>query len=178
MPRSAYGAGSIPAGPPSAQTGIPRAPNEVAIARLPVYNFRPADGFPFDKFASIPMPTAGGPQTVVVRFTVPNGYNAIITAIANEFDASAFVDGDGSVVWAIAKNFVPGGIQYFPDYSAITVSLGLTKAPTPIQQLQAKEGNIIALLVTNVSSGLSGRTSGRILGFYYPVASRPSNTGF
>lgn len=170
---------SIPPGPPNAGQGIVRAPGEIALARLPVYNFRPADGRPFDKFGSIVLPTAPSTSwSAIFSFQVPKGYNAIITAIANEIDDPDVVDGDGSILWAIAQNYIPGGIQTFPDYTSIPVSLGLTKAPTPIQQLQAKEGNTIALLVENVSSASTARTSGRLLGFYYPVASRPANTGF
>ena len=173
------GAGSIPAGPPSAPQGIVRAPTEIAIARFPIYNKRPANGRPFDYFGSIALPT--GPPSgflPIFTFAVPVGYNAIITAIANEIDDPAVVDGDGSILWAIQQNLQPIGPVFFANYSSIPVSLGLTKAPTRIEQMEAKEGQQIALLVNNVSSVSTARTSGRILGFYYPVGARPSNTGF
>lgn len=171
---------SIPAGPPNARQGIVRAPGEVAIARHPVYNYRPADGIPFDKFGAIPLPASPSGFVPIFSFQVPRGYNAIITHIACEQSDPAYVNGDGSILWAIAQNFAPSavGLLFFQDYSSIPVELGFTYAPSRIEDLPATEQQTIALLVNNVSSVLATPTAGRILGWFYPVEARPANTSF
>lgn len=175
-----FGAGSIPAGPPNAGQGITRVPLPVGVMRQPVYNWRPADGIPFDKFGAIPLPAIAATFSPIFKFQVPAGYNAIIEYVANEQSDPTYVNGDGSILWAIAQNFAPSvvGNLYFQDYSSIPVELGFTYAPSRIEDLAATELQTIALLVRNVSSALVTPTAGRLVGWFYPVEARPSNTSF
>jgi hypothetical protein len=170
---------SITGGPPNAAQGVVKAPGEWAVARLPVWLKRPADGIPFDKFGAILLPAVSGAFTTIFSFTVPQGYNAILTHIANATDDPAYNNGDGSILWAIAKNLVPGGTLYFPDYAKINVELGTTQIPSPIEELSATELDIIALQVMNVSNTTSPALPvvGRIVGYFYPKEARPPNTG-
>jgi len=170
---------SISGGPPNAAQAIVKAPGEWAVARLPMWIKRPADGVPFDKYGAILLPTAPSVLTTIFSFQVPQGYNAIITHIANATDDPAYNNGDGTILWAIAKNLVPGGTLYFPDYSKITVELGTTQIPSPIEELSATELDTIALQVQNVSNATSPALPvvGRIIGYFYPKEARPPNTG-
>ena len=156
-----------------------RAPFRVAIDRNPVYNARPADAIPFDKFGAILLPAIGG-FTPIFSFQVPPGYNAIIEYIANETADPAYVNGDGSILWAIAQNYAASavGLLFFKDYSSIPVMLGRTYAPSRIETMTAAETQTIALLVRNVSNATSPAlpVAGRMVGWFYPVEARPANT--
>ena len=179
-----FGGQSITSGPPNAGQGMVRAPFNVGINRNPVYNQRPADGIPFDKFGAIPLPAVsiGTIWTPVFSFQVPPGYNAIIEYIANETEDPAYVNGDGSILWAIAQNFAASvvGLLFFKDYSSIPVMLGRTYAPSRIEDLPATENQTVALLVMNVSNTTATPlpVAGRFVGWFYPVEARPANSSF
>jgi len=177
---SRFQGGSIPSGPPNAGQGMVRAPFRVAIDRNPVYNARPADAIPFDKFGAIALPAISAIWTPIFSFQVPPGYNAIIEYIANETEDPAYVNGDGSILWAIAQNFVASavGLLFFKDYSSIPVMLGRTYAPSRIETMTASENQTISIVVMNVSNTTATPlpVAGRMVGWFYPVEARPANT--
>lgn len=167
-------------GAPAAQTSQTQQSTPASISQLPVWLFRPPDGQSFDFAASVGIPAIGAAAVIVVSFTVPNGYNGIINRIANQIVGGAFTDGSGALVWQIATNMNnPGSPIIAPNYNAIISSLGATQLPSEISGIPIRQAQLVALLVKNVSVVAAGQIiTGRLGGFFYPVQSEPTTTGF
>lgn len=175
----------VPASPPSSSTSLTPPLQEQNINRLPVPFCRPNDGQSFDFGGSIPLPApATGPLvfSVVFSFVVPQGKNGIIQRVANVIVGGSFIDFDGTLTWQIALNVNganPSASLIAPNYNAIKASFGGIQLPSKIAGIPIKEGQTVALLVSNASILVAGqRIAGRFGGFFYPVAEEPPTSGF
>lgn len=70
---------------------------------------------PFDKQAAIPTPVANGVETIVLQFTVPDGFNGVILGYMNIYTNPSFLEGSGQLIWRIRASNQPkwdyGNIQ-------------------------------------------------------------------
>jgi hypothetical protein len=115
-----------------------------------------------------------GATATIVTFPVPDGFNGVIYDIANTCNASAFTDGSGQLVWAIQID-----TNYAQNYNAIQAQRGTVNAPAHLScPLFLKEGQIVSLVVTNVSLTVSsGPVIGGLLGgWFYPADEEPADT--
>jgi hypothetical protein len=100
----------------------------------------------------------------VISFLMPSGRNGIIKKIANNFVGGGWVEGSGSITWAILiDDKAPDG------FGVILNSLGNPSSPTEIAGIRVFEGEKVRLQVTNVSVAVAGQLiGGRFLGWRYP----------
>ena len=149
---------------------------QIIIPQLPVQNFMPAQGEPFEFANYVPLPAIGASATVL-QFTVPNGRNGFVRRIANVFVGGGFNEGSGNVVFQIFLD-LPQNIVA-PNFDNIVASLGATNNPSTIDGLHITEGQTVALVVKNVSVVLAGQlVGGRLGGSFYPVSLEPATMAF
>jgi hypothetical protein len=110
----------------------------------------------------------------ILTFQVPDGFNGVIYDIANTCNSPSFQDGSGQLVWAIQ---VDG--NYGHNLEAMTAQRGTVEKPTHLSSpLFVREGQVVSLLVTNVSLTVSsGPVIGGLLGgWFYPADEEPLQT--
>src|ERR1700686_1501262 len=129
---------------------------------LPPWIYPPAEAEPFDWQGAVPLPAIGATATIL-SFPVPRDRNGIIRAYANQMAGGAFVDGSGTISFAITHDDQP-----FRYYNKILFSLGLIESPTyhPFG-LRVFNVQTIKFNVTNVSIVAAGQTiNARMMGWY------------
>lgn len=156
--------------------------SQIAVPRLPVTNFMPAEGEEFRPHAYVPLPAIGA-SAVVVQFTVPLGKNGIINRLANVFVGGGFQEGQGGVIWKLFSDFNTGNVGQggvvIPNFDNIVASLGSVSNPALLNGLRVKESNVVTLQVTNVNIVLAGQFIGGLLGgYFYPVDLEPPQMAF
>jgi len=160
---------------PTPQLDRARIPR-VLIPELPVQNFMPASGQPFEQAAYVAMPAIGVTATVL-SFVVPKGYNGFIRRIGNVFVGGGFQDGQGGIVWQILLDLNKQIVA--PNFDNITASLGGVSNPSAIDGIHIEEGNTVAITVKNVSVVVAGQLiGGRLGGSFIPINLEPANIAF
>ena len=145
-----------------------------AIHRLPFINYMPPEGVEFREHAYVTIP-AIGVQEIVVQFKVPKGYNGVINYLANEYVGGGFVQGSGGVTWTIYKDFQ--GLIPAPNFQLIVASLGVVANPSKLNGIRIKEGQLVTLVVNNVTVIPAGQLIGGLLGgYFYPIDLEPPMT--
>lgn len=135
-----------------------------AYPPLPPHLYQPATGLPFNPSTYIVIPAIGATSTIIQR-TVPNGYQSVINQLGNNFVGGGFTDGSGALVWQLTLDGVP-----YPNFDAIIASLGNPANPSLIGAVGAKERQVIALTIKNVSVVVAGQLiGGRLSGYDYPL---------
>jgi hypothetical protein len=148
----------------------------VTVPQLPVQNFMPPGGKPFEFAAGITIPAIGATGTVV-SFTVPKGQNGFIRRIGNIFVGGGFTDFSGAIIWQILLDQTKNVVA--PGFDNIVASLGAVSNPTNIDGIHIFEGNLVALIVKNVSIVVSGQViGGRLGGSFHPIPQEPPNLAF
>ncbi len=152
---------------------------QIIIPRLPVTNFMPAGGEDFEAHAYVPLPAVGA-SAVVVSLPIPEGRMAMIKRIANVFVGGGFQEGQGGVTWQILLDGTnPNNPVVAPFFDNILASLGSVSNPSTIDGIRVKEGNLLQLIVKNVSIVLAGQViGGRLGGYFYPIELDPQDAGF
>jgi hypothetical protein len=146
------------------------------ISRMPVTNFMPAEGRPFRPHSYVPLP-AIGTQAVVVQFTVPQGYNGIINALANVYVGGGFQEGQGAVYWTLYADYTTKVVV--PNFDKLVASLGSVNNVATLPGIRIKENQVVTLTVNNVGIIVAGQLIGGLLGgWFYPVALEPPTIGF
>lgn len=131
---------------------------------LPPHLYQPTTGLPFNPTNFVTIPAIGA-VAIIVDFFVPNGYQAVINQMGNNFVGGGFVDGSGSVVWQLLIDGVP-----YPNFENIIASLGNPAAPSLIGAVQLRERQHVQLVVNNVSVVVAGqKIGGRVSGYFYPL---------
>ena len=74
----------------------------------------------------IPNPPAGADQ-LVFAYTMPLGYDGILTQITNIWNGAGFVEASGDITWRVKRDRV-----FLPDFEAITTTRGNLAAPFPV----------------------------------------------
>lgn len=111
----------------------------------------PAASIPFRKVGAIPTPLPG-PDSVVLDFQVPAGYDGLLTGCFNVYTGPGFLEGGGDIEWRILVNKV-----YAVQLGRILVTLGSQAAAYPIDGgIQIQSGQRIRYLVNvpNLSGGI------------------------
>ena len=67
----------------------------------PPYLVMPPQGRQFQETASIPLPANNGLDTLVVAWTVPTGYDGVLTSVINMWTGTGFVEGSNDLIWRI-----------------------------------------------------------------------------
>lgn len=143
----------------------------IQIVRLPLSNFMPAEGVEWRPHAYVALPAIGATATVVKR-KIPNGNNALLNRLANEFVGGGFQQGAGGVQWTLYLDF--DNLVPAPNFELITASLGSVNNPTILNGIRLKEGLTVALVVKNISIVVAGQRIGGLLGGYdYPKSMEP-----
>lgn len=148
----------------------------VTIPQLPVQNFMPPGGKPFEFAGGVPLPAIGATATVV-SFSVPRGQNGFVRRIANVFVGGGFTDFSGSIVWQILLDQVKNVVA--PGFDNIVASLGAVSNPSNIDGIHVIENNTVALIVKNISVVVAGQlVGGRLGGSFHPIPQEPPNLAF
>lgn len=140
---------------------------------LPPWIYPPAEAEPIDDIAYVPLPAIGATSIVLTR-TIDPGYDAVLTAFANNFVGGGWTEGSGALVWRILRNGAA-----FPGYDSIPASLGSPANPVRHPSgIRVFEQDVLQLTVTNVSVTLAGQLSGgRWQGYFYPKEYEDPNYG-
>jgi hypothetical protein len=110
----------------------------------------PAASIPFRKVAAIPTPLPG-PDSVVLDFQVPTGYDGLLTGCFNVYTGPGFGEGNGDIEWRILINKC-----YAVQLGQILVTLGSRAQAYPIDGgIQIQSGQRIRYLVS-VPNGSGG----------------------
>lgn len=135
----------------------------------PPWLVMPSNAQPFQKFDSIALPTNNGLDYTVTKFTVPQGYDGVITNIVQHYTGTGFVDGSGDLKWRIRI-----GDRWAEDMGNMITQLGSLQSPYQIYRsgIRLKSGDNVRHIVNHsTASTLSG---GRIIcglfGWFYPSA--------
>lgn len=115
-----------------------------------------------------------GTTATIVTFIVPDGFNGVIYDLANTCDSPQFQDGSGQLVWAIQID-----TNYAQNFNAMTEQRGTVDAPLHLScPIFVKEGQIVSLLVTNVSLAIGPGAvfSGALGGWFYPASEEPADS--
>jgi hypothetical protein len=138
----------------------------VAIAGLPLHNFKPRNWENLDQIAYAATPAVGADATII-RFQVPLGRNGVIELVACNFVGAGFVEGSGDLLWRI---LVDGGTPPGANsYEAIPASIGSPANPVRIAGFRIYENQVLTLIVSNVALLVGGtKCGGRLAGYLYP----------
>jgi hypothetical protein len=148
----------------------------VELQRLPVANFMPPEGEPFEFASYVALPAIGA-NARVVSFLVPPGRNGMIKRLANVFVGGGFQEGQGGVVWKIFLDFTQAIVA--PNFENIVASLGSVSAPSVVDGIRVREGQLVVLQVNNISIGVAGQLiGGRLGGYFYPKEFDQDTAGF
>ena len=152
---------------------------QIVIPRLPVTNFMPAGGEDFEAANYVALPAIGA-SAVVVSVPIPEGRMAMVKRLANVFVGGGFQEGQGGVVWQILLDGTnPTNPVVAPFFDNILAALGTVAAPSAIDGIRVKEGNLLQLIVKNVSIVVSGQfVGGRLGGYFYDIALDPPDATF
>ena len=141
----------------------------IAVARLPLQNFMPPGGQPFDWCAAIPTPTVVAGLTPVVQFQVKKGYNGYIHRIGNMCDQGGFNDFSGALIWQLFSDYQNGTGPVVPNYNNILASLGTIVAPSSVDGIKILEGQFVTLAVRNIALPVAGLIAARLGGYLYEI---------
>jgi hypothetical protein len=143
------------------------------VGNLLPWLYPTADFKNFDKYGAVALPANDGVTlATILKFTVPNGRMAKITQIGIDFVANggaAYTQ--GLVVAQLIFSLQADG-KPFSDYEQFPFLPGAVSAPTPINGLMLREGQVITLTVKN-SNGAAGivvttqSLAARILGYTF-----------
>lgn len=132
----------------------------------------PPDGSPFDERAAIATPAAGGAETVILQFRVPEGHDGVILGIHCGFTGPGFNQGSGDLTWALKKG--PPGIIGEPvrNYGRILFSLGTIQENRQVHGGILIRGNdyiVISVIHSALSPIIPGGTSctAALAGYYW-----------
>jgi hypothetical protein len=170
----------VPAQQAQAPAQIAKNLQQWGVSRLPVTNFMPAEGREFRPATYVPIPLQGA-QAVVVQFTIPQGYNAMINALANVYVGGGFQEGQGAIYWTLYSDFTQKIVV--PNFDHIVASLGSVNNAAKLNGIRVKENQVVTLAVNNLAApgGIlpAGQLIGGMLGgYYYPIALEPPTIGF
>jgi hypothetical protein len=152
---------------------------QIVIPRLPVTNFMPAGGEDFEAHGYVAIPAIGA-SVVVVSVPIPEGRMAMVKRIANVFVGGGFQEGQGGIVWQILLDGTNANNPVVaPFFDNIVASLGSVANPSTIDGIRVKEGNLLQLIVKNVSVAVAGQfIGGRLGGYFYDIALDPVDASF
>lgn len=118
---------------------------------------------PFDYQGLVAVPGIGG-NAVVLTFTVPQGYDGLITAVSHFYTGGGFVAGSGDLIWRYSIDGRP-----IKNYNNILFEFGDASNLRPINNLRIYSGQVITLTVLHINNpALGADIIGTIMGKFYP----------
>jgi len=152
---------------------------EIQVPILPLQNFMPPGGLPFDVDGSIATPAvAAGVDVVVLQFQVPQGMNGYIHYIANMCDQGGFNDYSGNLIWKIYTDFQNGKGPVAPGYQNMLASRGTIASPSYSFGIKIVEFAFPTFTVQNTDLPPAGVIAARLVGYFYPKELEQANLGF
>jgi len=134
----------------------------------PPYLVMPEDARQFQIIDSIALPAPGAAESTVTEFTVPTGYEGVITSVVNYWTGAGFTDGSGDLIWRIKI-----GPIYARDFGEILTALGSLTSPCTLFRGGLRLRTFQRVQYRFQHSALSGLAGGRIvcgfLGWFYPM---------
>lgn len=142
------------------------------VGNLLPWLYPTADFVNFDKFGAVALPAAGGAAATILKFRVDNGRMAKITQVGIDFVSNGgAVYSQGILPPQLIFSIQADGKTSFRDYEQFFFLPGAVSAPTPINGLMLREGQLITVLVTNPGAGGIIATtqflSARVLGYTF-----------
>lgn len=139
-----------------------------------------SDFLNLDKYGAVLLPAIGASATILT-FTVAQGRNCRVNQLGIDFTANGGA--------AFVQNFLPFQLQFsivtdnplqpLPDYGSFNYLPGAVSLPVPIAGLMLKEGQVVNVLVKNLTLAVTAQTLGaRLLGYLYPKKREQRNGGF
>jgi hypothetical protein len=124
----------------------------------------PSGHIPFIPKGAIALPTVGGEATIV-EFTVPVGYNGVITELTNVYLGGGFDPTAASIVWRVLANN-----RAIRNFENIVTQTGSLETPAPIPNLRVYAGQVIKMIVYHANNALlNGAVAGGFTGYFYPA---------
>lgn len=130
----------------------------------------PDNGQPFHYLRAVDMPIPGTDDFEVVSFFVPDGWIAVIKAVANMYTNNAFQEGSGDITWRID---VDG--TYSPGFDQLETTLGSVQNPRHISgAIIATSGQKVRYTISHAAasglpSGASVKTICSFDGYFVPA---------
>jgi hypothetical protein len=186
MPRGVQDSGGIGGWVPSGgKTGItagaaaagretPSGAGTAGVGNLLPWLYPTADFVNFDKFGVVALPANDGATVAtILKFRVDNGRMAKITQVGIDFVPNGgAVYTQGLVTAQLKFSIQADGKTSFRDYEQFFFLPGAVSAPTPINGLMLREGQVITITVvnSNAAAGIAVTTqslAARVLGYTF-----------
>jgi hypothetical protein len=139
------------------------------VYEQPPWLAMPSNAVPFQRAGSIALPPNNGNDNQVLTFTVPQGYDGVITALVQNYTGTGFVDGSGNLRWRLRI-----GMKFARDMGDMIMQLGSMASPYQIYRagLLVHTGQRVRYLVSHsTGSSLSGGSIiCALFGWFYPTA--------
>jgi hypothetical protein len=120
----------------------------------------PGQGKKFLYPDSIALPDADGLDHLVASFTVPHGFDAVITNLVCNYSGQGFAEGSGDLTWRVAIN-----IHYLDSFGSMQFSVGempITPFTNDGGRWLVQSDDLVQFFV-NRSLTASGLAGGRII---------------
>lgn len=153
---------AAPEGPTSLPLGMPA--NPAATSRR-VWLDEPPGSVPFDEKGALTLgavPTPGVDQ-VVLRFTVPQGFDGVINYISNNAALSTDQEGSGDLVWRILINDRP-----VRNFGNILFQNGTIAQGRIVSPIRIFTGQVVTFTVQYAAGIVSGQVICSLAGYFYP----------
>lgn len=111
----------------------------------------PSRALPFRERRAIPTPLSSDGDVEVLRFRVPEGFDAVVRGIYHHYTGPGFVQGSGDIEWRLRVGRV------YPRFMGrMTVEMGDVDAHFPISGLLVPSGQTVYYIVNvpNLSGGI------------------------
>lgn len=136
----------------------------------PPWIVMPPQGIRLQQTSAIALPGVENVDTPVVTFTMPEGYDGVITLHFQFYTGTGFVEFSGDLNWRISLNR-----WFVKDYGNMESSLGNLQTPIPLNRggIRLKSNQKVVYSV-NLGTGALGRlTGGKVIcglfGWRYPI---------
>lgn len=140
----------------------------------PPYREMLRDGDRFQQINTIALPVAENVDNLVLSWTVPTGYDGVVTTLSNFYNGPGYVNGSGDLIW---RWMVDG--HWLEDLQAVDIAIGRPSMPYKLAGAgyRVKTHQLVRAFVS-LGTGALGRLGpgGRIVcaafGWTYPRQSR------
>lgn len=109
-------------------------------------------------------PPIGG-ESVIFSYQCPNGYRAVINALALVYLGGTLISGNGDLYFRVEVDGVP-----YRTLSQVTIQIGSVNQNEPINSLTLSSNETLTVIAVHVANAaLASDCLARISGYEYPV---------